>query len=61
VGETQGRGDWTDEARINRAAKLAHENGGADDAIRDASRRVFGTVSKEIIDAVRRKIRELFR
>jgi hypothetical protein len=59
MSETQGRGPWPDETRINRAAKRATENGGGDDAIRTAARSEFGTASKEIMDSVRRKIREL--
>lgn len=59
--ETQGRGPEYDDARIERAAKRAHENGHDDASIRAAARDEFGSaVSTEVIDAVRRKLRALF-
>lgn len=58
--ETQGRGDWFDETRIEQAVRRAHEAGGDASSVQDAARREFGQVTSPIIEAVRRKMRELF-
>lgn len=59
--ETQGRGSYDDEGRIERAAKYAHENGGNDASIDAAARREFGSVTTDIKNRIRQKMYELFR
>lgn len=61
MSETQGRGPYTDEGRVNVAAKIAHENGGGDSAITAATRQAgISDTSKNMIEQVRRKMIELF-
>jgi hypothetical protein len=58
VSETQGRGSYFDDERIERAAKYAKESGGDEASIRSAAKRhLDGT--QAAIDAVREKLRRL--
>lgn len=60
--ETQGRGSYDDEGRIERAAKYAHENGGNDASIDAAARREFSSsVTTDIKNRIRQKMYQLFR
>ncbi len=58
--DTQGRGAYYDEGRIERAAKRAHENGGDDGDIRRAADNEFGEVSSELIRQIRDRLRRNF-
>jgi len=58
--DTQGRGPYYDESRIERAAKRAHENGGSDSDVSSAAQQEFGSTTSDLIDAIRNKMRSLF-
>lgn len=60
MSETQGRGGYYDDGRIERAAKYAHENGGSDDDVEQAARREFGSAASDITDLIRQKMYDLF-
>lgn len=48
------------EQAIEEATQWAHENGNDDSAVRTAARRFCGDESSSILEAIRRKLRELF-
>jgi hypothetical protein len=48
------------EQAIEEATQWAHENGNDDSAVRTAARRFCGNESSTILEAIRRKLRELF-
>lgn len=54
--DTQGRGPWFDDARVERAAKRAKENGGSEYDMKRAAREEFNDECEEIIRAIREKI-----
>ena len=60
MAETQGRGPYYDEARIERAAKRAHEDGGGDGAIYSAATQEFNSTASDLIDQIRSAMRRLF-
>lgn len=60
MSDTQGRGAYYDESRIERAAKRARENGGDDSDIRRAADDEFGEASSELIRQIRDRIRRNF-
>ncbi len=57
--ESRGRGDWYDERKIERAAKYASDNGGTDQAIKQAAKDEFQSISDDIIRAIRSKINNI--
>jgi hypothetical protein len=61
MAETQGRGEYYDESRIENAAKYAHENGGSDADVQAAARREFGTVTTDLARLIREKMYKVFR
>lgn len=60
--DTQGRGSYQHDGRIEQAAKRAKENGGTDNAIRTAAGQVFGysNVTETIVSDIRQKMSQLF-
>jgi hypothetical protein len=56
MAETQGRGPYYDDARIEQAAKYAGENGGTDAAIQAAANKYLDG-SRAAIQAIRDRIR----
>lgn len=60
MGDTQGRGAYYDDARLEKAAKRAKENGGGDTDVRRAAENEFGSATSELMNSIRQKMNELF-